>query len=177
MLKTPENLGKIPKHLGKNSENLGKNGAQRRLTSKMAPNVCRKINESLFWRSHQKGFLYLCGRKWVGKRRRTTLRASLGKFGQTASAAQKFACSYTYGFVTEPCQAAWAVGQDCWIPTLFVPKLLLVTVLKQLQVVAFALRKMYRLLRHTLVINFIFTVPQYFFSCDSPKLFSIAIYN
>jgi len=61
--KIPENLGKIPKHLGKNSENLGKNGAQHRLTSKMAPNVGRKINESLFWRSHQKGFLYLCGRK------------------------------------------------------------------------------------------------------------------
>jgi len=37
--KIPGNLGKIPESQGKIPENLGKNGAQRFLTSTMAPNV------------------------------------------------------------------------------------------------------------------------------------------
>ena len=42
-----ENLRKIP-------ENPGINGAQRCLTSKMTPKVCRKTHEDHFWRSHQR---------------------------------------------------------------------------------------------------------------------------
>ena len=43
-----ENPGKIPVNLNKILENMGKNGAQRCLTLKMAPNVCRKISEEHF---------------------------------------------------------------------------------------------------------------------------------
>jgi len=46
--KISENLGKIPKFLGNISENLSQNGAQRYLTSNMAPNVCRKTSKDHF---------------------------------------------------------------------------------------------------------------------------------
>jgi len=39
---------KIPKYLGKIFENLSKNGAQRCLTSNMAPNICRKTSKDHF---------------------------------------------------------------------------------------------------------------------------------
>jgi len=52
--KTSENPRKIPENLGKIPENLGKNGAHPCLTSKMAPNGCRKTHYTFFWRSHQK---------------------------------------------------------------------------------------------------------------------------
>jgi len=49
---------------------------------KLAPKVCIKTLEDLFWRSHQKRSSYLCGRKFVNKSYTKKLSASLGKFGQ-----------------------------------------------------------------------------------------------
>jgi len=47
---------------------------------KMAPNVWRNTNEYLYFGGRTKNGL--CGRKFVGKGRTTTFRASLRKFGQ-----------------------------------------------------------------------------------------------
>ena len=71
-----ENPGKIP-------ENLAKNGAQPCLTSKMAPNICRKINEDLFLEvTPNKGiYISLC-KKSCRQKLHKNVRASLGKFGQ-----------------------------------------------------------------------------------------------
>ena len=68
----------------------------------MAPNVCRNTQKQ-----HMKTFFLFfeaipkkdfCGRKFVGKSRTYTFRASLGNFGQNPSHPQKFACSNTYVF-------------------------------------------------------------------------------
>jgi len=59
-------------------ENLRKNGAQRCLSSKMAPNVCRKTHEDLFWGVHVKKDLHdLCGGKFAKGAQK-----NFGKFGE-----------------------------------------------------------------------------------------------
>jgi len=88
--KIPENPGKIPQYLGKIPENLGKNGAHRCLTSKNGTQYLQKNK----WRSFlevapKKGLNNLCGRRFLGKSRTTTFRASLGKFGQKSFAIPK----------------------------------------------------------------------------------------
>jgi len=56
----------------------------------MAPNVDRKTHKHLFLEViSKKGFHDLCGRKFVAKSRKKTLRASLGKFGQKSLASPK----------------------------------------------------------------------------------------
>jgi len=50
--KIPENPDKIPYYLGKILENLSKNGAQRCLTSNMAPNACRKTSKDHIFGGH-----------------------------------------------------------------------------------------------------------------------------
>jgi len=87
-----ENLGKIP-------EDPDKKGAQRCLTFKMAPKLCRKTQlRPFFGFTPKTGLHVLCERNFVGKRRTKTFRASLGKFGQKSFAPQNVACSYTYAF-------------------------------------------------------------------------------
>ena len=67
-----------------------KNGVQRCLTARNGANVCRKINEDLFWwKSHQRHLHYLCGRKFVTKSRTLTFWRSLEKFGKKFIAPQK----------------------------------------------------------------------------------------
>jgi len=53
--------------------------------------------KGLICRNSKKGLHDLCGRKFIGKSRTTTFRASLWKFGLISFAPQKFACCYTYG--------------------------------------------------------------------------------
>jgi len=61
---------------------------------KWCPTFGEKHMKSPFFEGHTKKGLYnLCGRKFVGKSRTKTFRASLGK---NPSHPQKFACSYTY---------------------------------------------------------------------------------
>ena len=51
----------------------------------MAPNVCIKTHETFSEVTPKRGLHDLCGRKFVGKSRTKTFRASLGKFGQNPS--------------------------------------------------------------------------------------------
>ena len=46
---------------------------------KMAPEVCKKTHEDLFWRSHQKGVDDLCGREFACK---SCTKNFCGKFGE-----------------------------------------------------------------------------------------------
>jgi len=63
---------------------------------KMAPTICIKIHEDLFFElTPKRGLHDLCGRKFAGKSCTKTFRASLGKLGKSF-APQKFACSYTW---------------------------------------------------------------------------------
>jgi len=84
-------LGKIHENLGKIHDNPGKIGSQRCLTSKNgAPNVYRKTNKDVFGRSHQKRYSWSFWENiFVGKSRKTTFRAHLGKFRQKCFAPSK----------------------------------------------------------------------------------------
>jgi len=70
----------ICRKFGQIPGNPGKNGAQRLTSFSKAKGKHTKI--PFFWRSHQKGLYDLCERKFVGKSRTKTFRASLGKFGK-----------------------------------------------------------------------------------------------
>jgi len=78
----PENLGNILETPGKIPKYLVKTGAQ----------CLQKPNEDLFlfWGGHtKKGLHDLCDRKFVGRSRTKSFRASLGKFGQKSFAPPK----------------------------------------------------------------------------------------
>jgi len=83
-------LGKIPEYLGKIPENPDKNGDQRCLTSKNGAQSLQKNKLRPFFGVHSKKYLNnLCGRKFLGRSRTTTVRASLGKFRQKSFAPPK----------------------------------------------------------------------------------------
>jgi len=63
----------------------------------MAPNICKiQMKTFLLEVTPKKCVHDLCGRKFIGKSRKRTFWAGVGKIGQKTSHPQKFACSYTY---------------------------------------------------------------------------------
>jgi len=90
------------KYLGKILDHPGKNDAQRCLTSKMAPKVCRKSHEDLFWRSHQKRSSWslrekICRQKVI----QNPFSQVWSNLGKNPSHLQKCICSNTYVRVVE----------------------------------------------------------------------------
>ena len=78
------------KYLGKIPETPGKSDAQLCLTWKHGAQRLRKKYMKLFFAGcTKKGLHDLCGRKYVGKSRPKTFRASLGKFEQKSFAPPK----------------------------------------------------------------------------------------
>ena len=95
-------LGRNTVYLGKILEHPGKNDAQRCLTSKMAPKVCRKSHEDLFWRSHQKRSSWslrekICRQKVI----QNPFSQVWSNLGKNPSHLQKCICSNTYVRVVE----------------------------------------------------------------------------
>ena len=79
------------------AENLGKKGSNVVWLEKMAPKVCIKIHEDLFFEvTPKRGLHDFCGWKYIG---RSCTKSFSGKFGEIRGksfAPQTFACSYTY---------------------------------------------------------------------------------
>ena len=109
--KIPENLGKIPENLDKIPENLEKSLKIRAKMAlnfvrlqKMGPTFAEKYVKTIVSRATPKKGLYvLCGRKFIGKTRTKTFRASLGKVGQKSFASPKISlllhlCIYLSSF-------------------------------------------------------------------------------
>jgi len=83
-------------NLGKSPESPGENGAQRCLTSKMAPKAYIKTHEDLFLVvTPKRGLHDLCGRKFVGKSCTKNFSGKFVEIREKSFAPQKFSCSYT----------------------------------------------------------------------------------